>query len=250
MKRALLLTFLLAAPAAAASVELEGRLWSADLSGQAVVGNGVAGTRIDFERDLGLGSDESVDGRLIWRPTRRTSLRLGYTSLSFEGDTVLDRTIRFAGSEFRVTLPVASRLELEYARLGFAWQFLSDASGRYRLGPVVEVKAFRGDASITATGLTVLPLTASEEFEVAFGAAGLALDLEPTRKLHVTAEWTTLVGADEGDLTDLEVAVRYFVTRKLAVTLGQRQIEIDAEDGGDLLALDVDGTFIGAVLRF
>lgn len=252
MTRALPLICLLAmAPAAlASSVEFEGRLWSPDLTGNLQVTTGITGSNIDLASDLGITDDEFPDGRFVWRPSRRTSLRLGYTSLSFDGDEVLERTITFAGSTFRVSSRVASALDLEYARFGFAWQFLSDRDGRFRFGPLVEAKGFRGEAAMTATGLTILPLTASEEFEVAFGAAGVVLDVEPSRKLAVFAEWTTLVGADEGDLTDAEAGVRYRPLRPLALSAGYRKIDIDVDDRDDLLRLDLDGLFFGVRLEF
>lgn len=252
MKRLSFLVLGLIAPATAlaAGVDFEARLWTPDVSGVVQAGNGGGGTVIDFAGDLGLDEDGLVEGRLTFRPSRRTSVRFGYADFSFAGDIQLDRTLEFGGQAFRLDSRVLSALELEYGRLGFAWQFLSNPAGTVRFGPLVEVKGFRGSATLNTVLLDVLPVSAREEFEVAFGAAGVALDVEPSRRLAVFAEWTTLVGADEGDLTDAEAGVRYRPIPLLALVAGYRKIEIDADERGDLLRLDLDGVFFGARLGF
>jgi hypothetical protein len=248
---AALICWLIAAPAAFASgVEFEARLWSPDLSGMAEVGDEPSATAIDLVSDLGFSGDELPEGRLLWRPSRRTSVRLSYSSFDFSGDAQLQRTVTFAGTTFDLDARVASVLELEYGGLGIAWQFLSTPDGRVRVGPVVEARGLRGEAGISTDILGLLPLSATEEFEVAFATAGLVLDVEPTRKLHVYAEWKTTVETDDGDLTDSEAGLRYYPLDLLAVAVGYRRIEIDARDADERFDLELDGPFFGAVLRF
>ena len=252
MRRLLLLTgWLSAAPALfAAGVEFEARLWSADLAGMAQVGNIGSATAIDLVSDLGFSDDEMPEGRLIWRPTRRTSVRLSYTSFDFAGDAQLDETITFSGTTFQLDARVASVFEFEYGRLGIAWQPLSTGDGRFRLGPLVEARGLRGDAALSTNILGLLPISSSETFELAVAAAGVVLDFEPSRKLHVYAEWTTTVETDDGDLTDAEAGVRYYPLDMLALTIGYRRLEIDVVTGNELFDLELDGPFFGGVLRF
>ena len=252
MKRFLsFIGWLVAAPAVLASgVELEARLWAPDLSGVAQVGNGGGSTAIDLGTDLGLDADEVPGGRLIWRPTRRTSVRLAYSSFEFAGDAQLQRPVSFAGSTFQLDARVASVLNLEYGGVGLAWQFLSTGDGRVRFGPLVEATGLRGDAGISTNLLGLLPLSATQEFEVAFAAAGAVLDVEPTPKLHVYAEWKTTVDSEDGELTDTEAGVRFYPLDMLALTIGYRRLEIDAADGDELFDLELDGPFFGGVLRF
>ncbi len=248
----------LAAPAAFAQasepprIELEARLWSAEPSGDVRVVEGDLGTTIDLESDLGLEDDEALEGRLTFHPSRRTSVRLAWTNLTFSGDNVLSRTIEFNGETFTVATRVVSELDFDYGRVGFVWQFLGDEAGRFRFGPVVEAKGFRGEASIEAPDLLDLGIEAreSEEFEAAFGAAGLALDVEPTSRVHLFAEGTVVVAADEGDATDLEAGVRVLLVDQLAVTAGYRRFAIDAEEDDDDLDFDITGAFLGLNVRF
>ena len=252
VRRLLLLASLLAfAPAALASgVDFEARLWAPDLSGVARVGNGGAGTAIDLASDLGFADDESLEGRLVWRPTRRTSVRLGYSSFDFTGDARLDRAVTFGDTTFQLDAQVGSLLELEYGGVGFAWQLLSTPDSRVRFGPLVEIRGLRGEAAISTELLGIVPLSAREEFELGFGAAGLVLDVEPSRRVHLWARWTASVETDEGDLTDAEAGMRFYLMDTLAITVGYRRIEIDAADGNDLFDLELDGPFFGGVLRF
>ena len=76
------------------------------------------------------------------------------------------------------------------------------------------------------------------------------LDLEPSNKLHVFAEASALIDSDEGELTDSEAGVRYFITPAFAVTAGYRMIEIDIEDGADVLEIEIDSAFLSATFRF
>lgn len=252
MKRALpFLCCVFFAAAFAGAVEIDLRTWPADVSGEVRVDEpNVAGSLIDFDRDLGLDEDGLIEARLIFRPTKRTSVRLAYADFPFAGAGRIQRTINFGGQTFQLDSQVTSSLDLDYGRLGFAWQFLSPPGSKVRFGPLLEVKGLRGTAGLAAEVPGIVRVEATEEFEVAFGAAGVVLDVEPSRKVHIYAEWTTLVGADEGDLTDAEAGVRFYVLDVLGLTAGYRSIEIDAEDGGDVLRLDVDGIFFGAVLRF
>ena len=252
MKRSLLLIGWLAVTPAltAAGVEFEARLWAPDLAGTARVDDGNGGTLIDLVSDLGFADDEAPEGRLIWRPTKRTSVRLDYASFELGGDARLDRTITFSGSTFRLDALVTSRLDLEFGGLGLAWQLISTRDGRVRLGPLVEARGLRGEAGISTDILGVVPLSAREEFELGFAAAGAVLDIEPTPKLQFSARWTTAVQADQGDLTDVEASLRYFPLDVLALTVGYRRLEIDFADRDERFDLDLDGPFFGGVLRF
>ena len=164
---------------ASAEVVFEARQWAPDLSGEIRLdGSNVIDT-IDLTEDLGLQDDEALEGRLLIRPSRRTLIRLGWTPLTMTGEEVISRTISFLGRDFEISSRVASELELEYGRLGFAWQFFSSGDGKYRIGPLVEAKGFRGTATLSALDLPV-PASESEEFEAAFASVGLILDLEPS----------------------------------------------------------------------
>lgn len=244
---AVLALFAPAAPAAA-EVLVEARYWPAELSGRLDLENlrnneFFAG--VDPIEDLGLEEDGIYEARLVFRPGRRTVVRLAWQPLAFSGDeTIVGRV-----GSLEVTPRVRTDLDLDYVRLAFAWQFLASSDGRYRVGPMIEVKGFQGEASV-AVDNPIVPLVRTTEFETGLPSVGLMLDLEPSERVHVFAEASFLVDTDEGDLTDAEAGVRFFVTRSFALTAGYRQITIDIEDASDTLEIDIDSLFVGGAFRF
>lgn len=241
---------LLALPApAGAEVTFEVRSWRADLAGVIQIGDTAPVDEIDLVADLGLETEDDFEGRLLIRPSRRTMLRLAWLPLSFAGEEIVSRTITFFGRDFTVSRRVLSELELDYGRLGFAWQFLSTRDGRYRIGPLIEAKGFRGEATLSAPD-PPLAVTESGEFETAFASAGLVADLEPSERLHLFAEASVLVDTNDGDLLDAEGGVRFYPLDWLAIVGGYRILEVDAGDGDERLDIEIEGAFFGLALRF
>lgn len=232
------------------TIEFEARLWMPDLSGGIQVSEGGFGTIIDLDEDLGISEDDSIEGRFTWYATRRSRLRFAYQTISATGDSVVSRTINFSGVDFNVSTRLLSNFDIEYARVGWAWQLFASRNNRFRIGPLLEVKAFRGDAGIAAPDLVGL-VGATEKFEAAFGSAGLILDVEFMPKLHGYAESTVLVESDEdGDLSDTEFGLRYLVTKNITVVAGVRTFEVDVTQNDDRLDFDLDGTFFGVGFRY
>ena len=229
--------------------ELEASFWEPDLAGGVRVLEQGVGQELDFGADLSLAAEGVTDVRVALRPSRRTEIRFARLPLSAAGDAVATRTLEFGGEVFTLSTRIVSRLELDYLRAGFAWQFLSSADGRFRAGPLLEVKGFTGDASLAAPEL-LLPVSVAEDFDAAFGSAGLAVDLEPSDRVHLFGELTVVVGADEGSQTDLEAGVRVKLTGPLAARVGYRSIRIDLADGDDRVDFDVEGAFFGVSLAF
>ncbi len=252
MKFRLILPLLLCASTVAAQerdrFQLEVFQWEPDATGFVQVLEAGIGSDIDLERDLGITSDSVTGIRLSLFPSQRTEVRFGLLPISFSGDLVANQTITFGGQTFEISERIVSALDLDYLRAGFAWQFLSSGDGRFRAGPLVEVKAFDGSASLTAPDL-LIPITVSETFEAAFGSAGIAVDLEPTDRVHVFGEYTALVASDEGDQSDFEVGVQVRIWEALYAFAGVRTMEIQFEDGDDFIDFELDAAFFGVALR-
>ncbi len=258
MRSALTLMLALSIPAAApaadhVNVVVEAFQWAPDPSGTIrVIDPGVdidVTTDIDLEGDLGLTGDEIVAARLTFHPSPRTRLRLATMPLSFAGDQTVTRSITFGGQTFTLSERITSQLDLDYIEASFAWQFLSSDDRRFRIGPTVGIKGFDGDASLAAPDAD-LPLQVSESFEAGFGAAGIALDLEPSERIHLYGDLSVVVGADEGDLTDLDVGVRVRLFGPLVGVAGLRTIDLEVEDGNDRIDFELDEVYFGAGLSF
>ena len=229
--------------------EVEMNSWDPDLTGQMKIVEGGIGDSIDLIDDLAMTGDRANDLRITFHPSGRTEIRLARMPIAYTGDNVASRTIEFAGETFTVSSRVVSNIDLDYVRAGFAWQFLSSDDRRFRAGPLLEIKGFQGDASLGAPDLGA-PVAVGETFEVAYPAVGIAVDLEPSERLHFFGEASTLVGTDVGDQTDFEVGVRVPLWGALTAQAGYRSITIDVTDKDDAVKFDMDSVFIGLGLRF
>ena len=231
-------------------VVIEARQWTIEPAGGVLLsGNGLVDT-LDLDSDLGLEEDDALEGRVTFRPSAKTMIRASFTpELALAGDNIVSRSIQFLGQTFGVQSRVVTALDMEYGRLAFAWQGLSLAENRFRLGPIVEVKGFRGELALGAPDLSP-PISEREEFEAAFGTAGLILDYELSDRLELFGESTVTVTGDEGDLVDTEYGVRLVLVPALTVVAGVRTFSVDIEDGTDRLDFELDGPFVGVSIRF
>lgn len=255
MKRAIVffgvVTFLLSSAGLAQDSEwftLEARQWTAEPSGTVAINEPFISEVLNLEGDLGLDEDESTEGRLIFRPSKKTMIRVGYLpEIALAGDNVLSRSFEFLGQVFNINERVVTDLELEYGRLGFAWMGLS--YGGVRFGPMVEIKGFSGTLTLVAPD-GQLGISASEEFEAAFASAGVIAEVQLTRRIQLFGETSVLVESDEGDLTDTEFGLRIRVIPRLGIVAGTRKIDIDVQEDDDTLDFEIDGVFLGANVHF
>ena len=230
-------------------VTVEARSWSPTLIGLVQAGDQNTGTLIDLESDLDLQPNDLFEGRLVAQLSRRNRFRLSYLKGDVPGDTLASRSFTFSDQDFTLSTRVVSNLDLEIARFGWVWQVFSSPRGKIQFGPLIEVKAIRGDASIGAPDVP-LPLSAAESFEAGFVAAGLVLDYRLGRLFQLFAESSDLVDSGSGNWSDSEFGIRFTPLPKLEILVGQRHLEIDLEDGSDLLVMDFDGSFFGLGFKF
>lgn len=229
---------------------IEARQWNAAPSGRFARTGGDPNETLDIESDLGLREDEALEGRLIFRPSRRTMIRIGFLpELQLVGDNVVTRSVTFAGQNFTINQRVVTDFTLEDGRLGFAWQFLSASEGRFRFGPLLEARGFRGDIALNAPEAPI-PLGVTERYEAAFGSVGLIAELELSDRIELFGEATEAVTGDEGDVTETQYGIRVKVLPKLMVVAGSRNLDIDIQDAGDRFVFELDGVFFGLHARF
>lgn len=245
---AVLALLLLPSSASADWLELEARYWAPDLSGGSSVEAGSSSVSVDFGDDLGLDVDESLEGRLTIRPGLGFFLRGRFQNLSAAGDQAASLPIEIEGQVFQLTVDTATVLDFDYAGVALGWQFRGP-DNRVRVGPFVEAKGVRGDASIFLSAFGVSEGFA-EDFEAGFAAAGGLLEIQPSDRLQLFAEISVLIEDDEADLTDWEAGLRFFVNDTLGLGVGYRSFSIDGEIDDVPLDLEYEGGFGTLLLRF
>ncbi|MCG8456370.1 MAG: hypothetical protein MI919_08810 [Holophagales bacterium] len=237
-----------ALPAAADWLELEARYWAPDVSGGGAVD--VGGFPIDLElgRDLGLEADAAPEGRITIRPGLGFFLRGRYTTLSSDGIETTDLGFTVGGIAVQLLVETESVLDFDYGGVALGWQFTSPGK-KVRIGPFVEAKGVRGDASIQVRALGISQGFAND-FEAGFASAGALLEIQPTDRWQIFAEASVLIEDDDADLTDAEVGVRFYPTDVLGLGVGYRTFQVDGTIDGVVLDLDYDGAFGSVQLRF
>ncbi len=233
-------------------VEFESYLWRPDLTStvRSVAGDAVldpALATLDLKADLGMQDEDAADYRLTFRTGPRSRVRLAYLGLDYDGDQQVARTVEFDGQTYVVGTRVVSALSLDYARLGWTWQFIG--TEQVRLGTVVEVKWIEIDAALRAPGL-VPPVDEADSRSAVFPTVGLALDVTPGRMLSLFAEVTGVAAGDRGHFLDGEVGVRLTPVPFLTLVGGYRTVDFRIEDDPDLAELEDSGPFVGLNLRF
>jgi hypothetical protein len=228
-------------------VELEGRFWFADLKGSTrIEGSGIEGTNIDFDRDLKLDADPVPEVRLTFSTGFASKIRLAYLHADFDGSTTLGRTIEFSGTTFTANTRVTSEIELHYARVGWAWQFIA-LPGLFKVGPMLEAKGFLIDASIEAQGAGPRE---SARLPIAFPTIGVMANVTPHRTVDLFAEVSGVPLGDFGHVVDAEAGIRYIPFHFFSVSAGYRVFDVRIGDSDDFGKLRLFGPFVGASLRF
>jgi hypothetical protein len=112
-------------------IEASVGLWNtnADMSITSESEFGIAGTLINFKRDLGLTDSTFKELHLVLRPSKRNKLRFQYIPIKFEQEAVLTRDIIFQGIRYRVGLPVNSQLDWKAYRFAYEFDFVSRNRG-------------------------------------------------------------------------------------------------------------------------
>lgn len=207
-------------------------------------GNGVPGTPLTAEADLGL--DDRVDqGRLelMFRIRDRHRLRTDYFKIDRYARRTLERPLSFGDTAFVAGEPVAS--SLDWRMLGFTYYGSVLRRERYEVGAGLGMHLIEAQASGEAPARFV-----REEASGVAPFPTLALDgtWRISHHFSVSARAQYLsAGVDEldGSLGDYHLDVQYRWRRNFSVGLGYSQIRarLDVEDADfpGRLELDVRG---------
>ncbi len=246
-----LFLFATVAPAAALPfIEVwgEARYWRPTLESEIVASSaGFPGTTIDPVSDLALDKVQNVpEARAGITLLGRHKLRVGYLSLSFDGDRTLTQNITFQGQTFTATTRVLTDLDVKILRGGYQFDIFKTAIGH--LGILLEVHYFDGEARIRDT-------SGAQDQRVDFRApvpvVGLAFRAYPiTRILSVGAEVVGISAGNSGHYIDGEASVTFTPFPFVELTGGYRVIDLHGEDGDDRIDLRLHGPFASLTLRF
>ncbi len=228
-------------------VEFEGRYWMTNLSAEGKVTQGGKGTDINLKSDLEIGDKNFFSGRfnVFISPTHRLSLN--YTPISYNADSNLKRTVDFGGDTYSVNTRVIAKLDLQYLRFGWAYQFVNLEGGMFKFGTLLEINGVWGDVSLAAPNLGI---DNGWNFAAWLPTVGVALDINPTPYLNFFAEVSGLPAGQYGTIWQVDAGVKFIPFKNFSISGGYRLVDIEARNDPDFARVKLGGPYIGLSLRF
>ena len=253
MKRTCLtLSFVLAvllAPASLSAFEIgaRGYYWFPSLGGSVKVdAAGIAGTSIDFEKDLGI-DDESYPTIEAFIGAGRHHLSLAYTNIEYSGTKTLTQTIVFNGKTYSASALVSS--SIEYRQTDLAYQYdlvnLENVLAGFSLGGVFQVTYLDGTVSLATTGIDE-----KEEFTLPIPMIGLNLHIGFLADILEARIRGTAIGYSGNTIYEIAGDVSYTPFPFMDIHGGYKTFVIDIDEDDVALDYDLSGPYIALTLSF
>jgi outer membrane protein len=253
MKRTCLtLSFVLAvllAPASLSAFEIgaRGYYWFPSLGGSVKVdAAGIAGTSIDFEKDLGI-DDESYPTIEAFIGAVRHHLSLAYTNIEYSGTKTLTQTIVFNGKTYSASALVSS--SIEYRQTDLAYQYdlvnLENVLAGFSLGGVFQVTYLDGTVSLATTGIDE-----KEEFTLPIPMIGLNLHIGLLADILEARIRGTAIGYSGNTIYEIAGDVSYTPFPFMDIHGGYKTFVIDIDEDDVALDYDLSGPYIAVTLSF
>ena len=253
MKRTCLtLSFVLAvllAPASLSAFEIgaRGYYWFPSLGGSVKVdAAGIAGTSIDFEKDLGI-DDESYPTIEAFIGAGRHHLSLAYTNIEYSGTKTLTQTIVFNGKTYSASALVSS--SIEYRQTDLAYQYdlvnLENVLAGFSLGGVFQVTYLDGTVSLATTGIDE-----KEEFTLPIPMIGLNLHIGLLADILEARIRGTAIGYSGNTIYEIAGDVSYTPFPFMDIHGGYKTFVIDIDEDDVALDYDLSGPYIALTLSF
>ena len=230
------------------SMDFVGRYWIPQMASRIRVEQNGFGTDIDAQRDLGMEDTNFPSGGFLWR-RGRSRLRFDYTPIDYTGDQVVTRTIVFGGTQYLVSTRVVSELEVRHLELSWAYQLIRAGQGRFRIGPMIETDGFLMRGSLAAPNAPGAPRQL-ETLDAGLPAAGLAMDIQPHRRVDIYAQAAGMQVGSYGYFVGSDSGVLIRAAKYLLLTAGYRTFNLHLENSPDFARMRLRGPFVGAGIRF
>ncbi|RJF37963.1 TIGR04219 family outer membrane beta-barrel protein [Pseudoalteromonas gelatinilytica] len=182
------------------------------------------------------------------------NLKLKYTELELNGDTTLDETFSFGGSDYVVGTQVGTVSDLSHIDYILYYEIFDNDLVSIDLG--VNAKQFDGEIVVTGTSQDGGPSTTERvDFSgfvpLVYGRAEVGL---PLTGLSVFFEGS-LLAIDDSKVQDYQMGVAYALLDNLAIDMdikaGYRSMTLELDDIDDIYTdLDASGPFAGIQIHF
>lgn len=232
-------------------LSLSGGWLQQSVEGDVLFGTGVANTPLDVEAALDLEDSEEFAGHIDLQAPGNLHFRLGYSPLSFGGDTVLTAAQVVNGVTYNIGDRVSSNLQLDNYEAALGYKFR--LGEHLMLAPVLQVNLL--DGLLDTVDLDVAASFVEEKFLTPIPLVGLRAELYPIERLTFFAEAKGFAASNWGELqeataTDGEAGLSLRLSENLAITARYQltQFKFDVSDSD--ADIDLSGLGVSLDLRF
>lgn len=221
---------------AEAIVHVEGRYWFTSLDSKVqVTETGLTGTELNLVDTLGMGDKNFLEARIDLNLFDH-HLRYGYMPMSWKGQKTMTQDIYFSGQTYSASVPVDSKLDVLYQRLGYEYDIINLLGNK--LGVIVDLKLLSIDASLKTTGIDKsYSITAPVPTIGLTGQVGLSM-------LFTVGAEVTGIAYSGNHLIDGEVSVNFEPIPFTTISGGYRIFDLKLEDGDNKVDFALNGPFL------
>jgi len=227
-----------------------GYWWWPEISGDFRVDkNGVVGTNIDAESDLGIG-DESYPSVEAFAGVGGHHISLMYTKADYSGEETLGRTIHFMGREYTGGTVVQS--DLQFTMLDVEYQYdivdLENVLAGFSVGIIGKVKYIDGQIRLKDAALG---FDEKEAFRAPVPMVGLALHVGILADILEARVRGAGIAYSGNTFYEGLAEVSYTPFPFLDIQGGYRVMKLDVDDISDVYAdIEFRGPYIGLTISF
>jgi hypothetical protein len=251
---ALLLVALYCAPQSALADDLEGDRFSlslgvfvTDRDTDTQLDGTTTGSDINFEKDLGLDSSDSVfrlDG--YYRFNERHRLDFSVFDLSRSASTTIDRDLQWGDTSYTVNTGVDTDVDLQIYKAAYTYAFMRRDKGYLGLTAGLYVADTRSSIAEQSLGqATIGDITAPLPV---IGLRG-EYALSDRWSFRASSEFFALEYNDvDGALIDLYAGIDYQVLDNISLGVGVNSVSIDVDATKTSFAGAIDWQYVGGLL--
>lgn len=230
------------------SFDFEGRYWMPQMAARLRVETAGFGTDIDARDDLGMPDTNFPQGSFTFHSAGHQLLRFSYTPIEFTGDQSVTRSIFYRGTAYTFGTRIVSDLQVRHLQLDWAYQF-SARDGLVKIGPMLEADGFLMSSRLQAPALTPA-VDQREALSVGLPTVGLALDLNPHRRINIYGQVAGMKAGSYGYFVGSDAGVKVRAWKGLFFTAGYRTFNLHVTSSPDFARLDMRGPILGVGWHF
>ena len=211
---------------------------------------GIPGTRIDFERDLGLKDQRFPEMHLTLRPAKKHKFRFQYIPIKYEqGPFVVSRDIIFNGQLYTVGVNVNSELDWKAYRFGYEYDFIS--RDRFFIGFVLDFKYTDVSAGLEVPGFVAESIHAAAPIPAIGGIfrAYIVPNISVTGEVTGFSVPEGLIEETRGQYVDVDFYGTVNFTNYVGVMVGYRSLDVGYTVETDFGDFRLNGFYLGGVFR-